>query len=568
MISFLIIITDSEQIYTFLTYLTDHVTLDRYAMKIITLARTLLALLIGASLFFPFCYALQLTSTAEYNKYVHTYLNSSWGNVTYIDKPIFPVMFNNSQIQIGQNWTVIAPLMGGHNYHVYCYGTWVNTSSLAKTDYDIYVFNPSGTLESSHTEAAGFPEHLGTTTNDALFTPKFSGNYSFVLKNDLRESKGAQQATCMIIENLATDQWHSIHLEGKNSQGLLGYKTAWAYEFISNASYVELFVKVPGTLDMYEARLYQMNDAKCLSINSFPLPWEPGLYGNVSSKVGGYNFESEGFRGVTYASCEHRGQSMFANYSSPNKFLNLYHLVLIAEEGSGEIEFMLKTHFGNESLVSLLAPKKVLAENSTELSFVSSTNPIESAVCTYTVNNWTLSNNLDMVVNNSTCNVTIPGQVAGSVVEYEIRAVDSNKNVLKFKGNYTVKVPLSLEIEAFKENLRFDENLTLTGFLTPRMNFSAVTMEINGFDFNDTFTSPISANGSFIASYQPPVPGNYSITASIQETNYNYKANSQELFFQLAEPPLYIKYWMYILVAVVVVSVISGIVYFLKFKNR
>ena len=86
-----------------------------------------------------------------------------------------------------------APLQAGHNYHVYCYGAWVNISSAAKTDYDIYVYDPQGNLESSHTEAAGFPEHLGTTTNDALFTPNQSGNYSFVIKNDPRESQGASK---------------------------------------------------------------------------------------------------------------------------------------------------------------------------------------------------------------------------------------------------------------------------------------------------------------------------------------------------------------------------------------
>jgi hypothetical protein len=537
-------------------------------MKIGALARISLMFSIVLSLSLPICYALQLTSTTEYNNYVHTYVNTSQGNVTYIDKPVFPVMFNNSQIQIGRNWTVIAPLLADHKYHVYCYGTWVNTSFAAKTDYDIYVFNPSGSLESSHTEAAGFPEHLGTTINDALFTPKFSGNYSFVIKNDLRESQGAQQATFVIMENLATDQWHSIDLEGKNSHGFLGYKTAWAYELVSNASYVELFVKVPETLDMYEARLYQMNDAKSLSINSFPLPWEPGIYGNVSGKVGGYNFESEGFRGVAYASCEYRGQSMVVNYSSPNKFLNLYHLALIAEEGSGKIEFMLKTQFGNESLVPLLALKRVFAGNSTELSFVSSANPIESAVCTYTSNYWNASNNLEMIVNNKTCSVTIPGQVAGSVVEYNIRAIDSSKNILRFQGNYTVKVPLTIQIEAVKEELRFDENVTLNGFLSPKMNFSAVTIQINGLDFNDTVACPIGSDGSFTASYQLPIPGNYSITASIQETNFTYNSISQELFIKLAEPPLYVKYWMYILVCIVVISVVSGVIYFLKFRNR
>ena len=151
--------------------------------------------------------SLQLTS--EYNSYVHTYINSDSGNYTRLDKPCFPVWLNNSEIQIGQSWTIICPLQANHNYHVYCYGAWVNQSSAAKTDYDIYVYDPQNNLESSHTEAAGLPEHLGTTTNDQLFTPKHSGDYSFVIKNDARESEGAQQVTFMIMENLDCNKWYS-----------------------------------------------------------------------------------------------------------------------------------------------------------------------------------------------------------------------------------------------------------------------------------------------------------------------------------------------------------------------
>ena len=98
-------------------------------------------------------------------------------------------MINNSQIQIGANWTIICPLQANHNYHVYFYGAYINTSSQAKTDYDIYVYDPQGNLESTHTEAAGLPEHLGTTVNDALFTPTQSGNYSFVIENNPVDSE-------------------------------------------------------------------------------------------------------------------------------------------------------------------------------------------------------------------------------------------------------------------------------------------------------------------------------------------------------------------------------------------
>jgi hypothetical protein len=61
---------------------------------------------------------------AEYEQYVHT----DWlDNCTYVEKPRFPVYLNESQVPIGQNWTVVCPLQANHSYHVYCYGAWVHT---------------------------------------------------------------------------------------------------------------------------------------------------------------------------------------------------------------------------------------------------------------------------------------------------------------------------------------------------------------------------------------------------------------------------------------------------------
>src|SRR5208337_1081427 len=76
--------------------------------------------------------SLQLTTTTEYINNVQTNVNSI-ENYTYVDKPIFPVLINQSQILIGQNWTIICPLQENHNYHIYCIGSWINTSSAAST---------------------------------------------------------------------------------------------------------------------------------------------------------------------------------------------------------------------------------------------------------------------------------------------------------------------------------------------------------------------------------------------------------------------------------------------------
>ncbi|MCX8153648.1 MAG: hypothetical protein N3E52_04360, partial [Candidatus Bathyarchaeota archaeon] len=283
-------------------------------------------------------------TAVEHQRFVHTYFNSPGrGNWTYIEKPIFPIYINSSQIPIGQNWTIVCPLEAGRSYHVYCYGAWIHTGSKPKTDYDIYVYNPQGTLESLHTEAAGLPEHLGTTVDDPFFVPSTSGNYTFVLVNDARESRGTDQATFMVIENIQCDRWYTHHVTGKIAN-LPTLRTSWAYEFITDSERIEVWVRVPDTLDMYEARLYLMSNAKSLSVNNISLPWEPGLYGNVSD-VGGYNLNSEGYRGVAYASCEYNGQDMYLNYTSQSAGQKLYHLVLIGEVGEGEIEFLVKTKF-------------------------------------------------------------------------------------------------------------------------------------------------------------------------------------------------------------------------------
>ncbi|MGD6851453.1 MAG: hypothetical protein ACQCN6_05255 [Candidatus Bathyarchaeia archaeon] len=507
--------------------------------------------------------SLQLTATDEYCGFVHT-----GDGFTQVDKPIFPVCVNSSQIQIGENWTVTCPLQAEHNYHVYCYGTWVNTSSAAKTDYDIYVYNPSGALESSHTEAAGLPEHLGTTANDALFTPAQSGNYSFVIKNDGRESKGSQQATFMIIENLECDQWYSRQVEGKQNGNQTGFYTSWAYEFLTEASKLELYIKVPQSMDMYEARLYLMNNAKSQSINSFPLPWEPGLYGNVSSGIGGYNFENEAYRGVAYASCEHNGQDMYLNYTSTMKGPKLYQLVLIGEEGSGNIDFMLKTQFGKTSLTALKTQAHVLPKTTQTISYVSNLASLENAQLSYTTTNWTTTSTLTMDISNCTCNATIPEQTAGTFVQYRVDANDTLRNSYSAKGNYSVKEQPKLHLNIDEETITMGENVTVSGTLKPSFNDSKVMVQFFNANATETITCKVYGDGTFKASFAPTTTGNWSLVANSPETNKAWRCDSDQFLVMVLEPPFYVKYFLYIIIGLVASSAAGGVVWFLKFRGR
>jgi hypothetical protein len=534
--------------------------------KILSLI-TILVLVISP-IFLAQASGFQLTTTSDYTSYVHTYINSAQGNYTLVEKPIFPIIINNSQIQIGADWTIICPLQAGHNYHVYCYGSWVNISSMAKTDYDIYVYNPQGNLESSHTEAAGLPEHLGTSTNDALFTPIQSGDYSFVIKNDARESQGFQQATFMVIENLECDKWYTSTIEGKDNNNQPSFHTTWSYEFVTNESKVELYVKVPETLDMYEARLYLMNNDQTPSINSFPLSLESGLYGNLTGSTGGYNFESEAYRGVAYASCEYSGESMSLNYVSHNAGANLYHLVLIGEEGAGDIEFILKSQFGNTSLTPLFAPTRVYPNTPTNIAYISNNASLLNAQLSYTTNNWNSSANLNMAICNKTCNASIPGQIAGSIVQYKIEAYDALNNNMTATGNYAVKVQPTLNILAIKDVITVGENITLTGNLIPTDNTSIVEVQLSSSNSTQTQDLILNRNNTFTVSFKPDASGQWSVTAASFETQTSWRCDTDPLTITVNEPPIYVKYLLFIIIGLVVASGVGVAVYFLKFRGK
>ena len=510
-------------------------------------------------------FGLQFTNTSDSN-FIHTYINSPQGNYTYIEKPVFPVQINNSQIAIGQSWTIICPLQSNHTYHIYCFGGWINTSSQAKTDYDFYVYAPDGSLVSTHTESAGLPPHLGTTVNVPFFVPTQSGKYSFVMKNSALDSHGAQNATFMIIENLQTDQWYTSYIEGGDYNSSSLYRS-WAYELVTNASQVKLYVQVPNTLDMYEARLYLMNNGNSSVLNSTPLPWEPGLYGNLSGSTGGYNFNSTGYRGVAYASCEHNGQSMSLNYFSNMTGTKLYHLVLMGEFGFGNITMMLKTNFQNGTLIPINTTSRVYPNDTAQIAFSSNSSTLEQAQLSYSTDNWTNTNIISMIVSNQTCNATIPGYPAGSLIQYKINATDTIMNIWKASGNYTVKEPLEVNITAVKEKIRIGENITIIGNLTPNYNSSIVEVQFSSTNNTQIIESLPKSNGTFVVSFRPESLGLWAVSAFSNETQTSYRCDSQELIITVIDQPAYIKYSLFIIAALIAVSVVGGVVYFIRFRK-
>lgn len=487
---------------------------------------------------------------SEPEKYVHNFVNTPpYGNWTLIEKPMFPVYFNQSQIPIGTNWTVISPLTANHTYHAYFFGKWTDRGSTPKTDYDIYVNNPLGELEGYHTESAGLPEHLGTTIDKPLFTPKHSGNYSFVLRNDPRESNASQQATFFLIENVECNKWQETFIEGKQND-LPVFNTSRAFEFCTESQRVEVWVRVPDTLDMYEARLYLMASPKAgvgETLNDLPLAWEPGLYGEIRQPYGGYNLEGKEYRGVAYASSEFYGQDMLINYTSPVKGRSLFHLTFIGEKGAGKIDYLVKTEFGKASLKPVDLPSRMYPNSETTLTFASNATNLTNAALYYSADNWINCTALNMqLTNNRTCTATIPSQPAGTTVEYQVEATDVFENILAYNGSYTVRYESQLNVTLRAKAISIGDNITLSGFISPANDNLAISLVFTS--ANGTFeqTAYTRNNGTFTSSFRPTTEGNWIVQAIFEGDKMLCESSSTPIRFKVDPPSFLTQYATYI----------------------
>jgi hypothetical protein len=516
---------------------------------------------------------LEVKAQSELENYVHNFYNApGYGNWTLVEKPMFPVYFNQSQIPIGSNWTIVSPLMANHTYHTYLYGQWVDKDSKPSTDYDVYVYDPLNEIEGYHTESAGLPEHLGDTVDEPFFTPRYSGNYSFVVRNDPRESNASQQATFMMIENAECNKWQQVFIEGKEND-MPVFDTAWAFEFVTESQHIEVFVKVPETLDMYEARLYLMANPKAgfgETLNEIPLAWERGLYGEIDKDYGGYNLESRDFRGLAYASSEFYGQNMFINFTSPVKDQSLYHIVFIGEKGAGTIDFLVKTEFGQAHLSPVSAPARVYPNNETTLTFISNTTDLTQAALNYSTNDWTgfTVKNMELI-DNRTCTGTVPGQPAGTTVIYEVNAVDVFESALNFRGNYTVKYASQLNFTLKSSSITIGENITLSGLVTPPVGNITVTLIFTSANGTVTNIVQASENGTFTSTFKPAMQGTWLVRATFKGNEILYESSSQTSNFVVNPPSFFSQYSTYIFVGVGggASVVIAAVVYVKKLRE-
>ncbi len=488
---------------------------------------------------------------------------------TYLDKPTSPVYFNESQIAIGREWSIITPLEANRSYHAYCYGEYINNGSDPVTDYDMYVYDPSGRMVGYHTQSAGLPQHLGTTVGDPFFVPQMTGNYTFVISNNPFASKGAQQATFMIIEDAECNVWNQRYLEGMDAQSMPTLNTSWSYEFITDSQNVEVYVKVPVTLDIYEARLYLMTDPTSKNqtlLNNIPLAWEPGLYGNKTTGnpvVGGYNLDSKQYRGDAYASCEFYGQSMYLNFTSPKNQTMLYHLVFIGEVGNGTIQFLIKTEFNKDNLAPSIIPGRVPPETNATVAYISTIENLDNAVLKYSIDDWLNLNTTTMEISNKTCTANIPGQEAGAIVQYRIDAVDSLENAMAANGSYAVKYLSTLNFTSIPTGAKPGDNITITGILTPAAKDMFVTIHFLSSNDTQEIVCTTLDDGSFSGSFESQTTGTWLVYASFNGTATIYETETPMVTLKI-EDTLLTKYSLYIFGGFGAVTAVGIVLYIRK----
>ena len=431
-------------------------------------------------------------------------------------------------------------LEGGHTYHAYLIGEFMNLTT-HETDYDVFLYRETLTgarFISSHTEAAGYPEQISNDGEGQYLTPSVSGNYYFTLRNDPLESNSSEAAVLMVVERLEPNQWYPRFLTERGEDGEASYDTGWVYEFTSDAPRLKIEVDVPDTLDMYEARLYVVGHPKKnigVTINGALAPWWEGLNGTLDGLYGGVNDDPQGFRHLNMSdSCEHMGEDMLIDYAQRLKGEVLYQLVLIPEYRNGTINVRVQTDFQ--------APKITLLDTVSEVNSweqVPVRCRIEDASDQLSVSllysddskSW---REAPYTSSGSYYNGTLPGHGPGTVVQYKWVAEDSLGNEAYASSSYKAMMSTSLSISLDKKRVLGGDYLTLSG----EMNLPNTKVKVYyKLGTATLFEVTTDKDGLFTHVFSPGVLGEWEAYAEYAgDASYRASASKHETFTVQRKP--------------------------------
>ncbi len=476
-----------------------------------------------------------------------------FGNITTVNNPVPAVVIGEGGIPIGKAHTYVYYLRKDHRYHITLSGAWANPAT-HKTDYDVYVYKLSGSVAnfySSHTESAGLLEQVANDGLGHFFIPDSSATYYLTVRNDALESAAAEQATLMVIEHIETDVWVGRYMEGKVNEKPRD-ETNWSYEFASSAKRIRVYIDVPDNLDMYEARLYALaSPVKGIGglAEGIPVAWEPGLrgllsgaykgvYGGTSGVYGGFNFDPQGFRHVgSMASCEMDGQDMVIDFNTTTSGVILYHLALIAEYGSGSLNFVVQTDFDPPVLQLVDPPTAVAASEPTRLEVdIRDDSGVGEVSCSYSSDGgdawWRAAVE---PCGGGRYGATVPGVPPGTIVDYVFEAEDAMGNRQEARGSYEAIGRSSLRMSLGDINYFGGEEVTPRGFIDPAGREVDIKYVHGDETFN--FTVLASDRGDFNHSFTPPSIGEWAVFAEYAGDEDYLPSASERLNFTVESIP-------------------------------
>jgi len=462
-------------------------------------------------------------------------------------KPVDPVFINDKEtilMDVGEEWSLSYPLEAGKRYHIFLVGDWINNGTEPLTDYDITSYDPYGDKISTHTESAGLPEQVANDGLHQYFVPEETGDYTFRIINDPRDSKNDQSAVFMVIEHIDTNVRYTQYLEGRDEQTdeemLL---TGWAYEFNTSSPSIRVYVDVPDTLDMYEVRLYAManpDEGVGYSIEGLGCPSE-NLFEGFSGEYGGFTTSCKGNRNPKAVdSCEYSGQDMAFVYNTPNGVDGtsniFYYIVLIAEHDEGTVEFYAQTDFDPPNVTMVEPPKRGYATEETHIeASVEDASGCRRVWAEYTDDGGETLGKVELTHRGHRFTGDLPPFSAGSYVNYTVYAEDDFGNVGLIDAGFPVKNRVTIDCDVVDSSLRGAQSLEVRGRVSPSP--LALILRFSNMDFNESVEVVSDDSGAFDYVYMPRLTGDWGLRALFNGSTLYFSTSSGPVNFTVEREP-------------------------------
>jgi hypothetical protein len=229
---------------------------------------------------------------------------------------------------------------------------------------------------------------------------------------------------------------------------------------------------------------------------------------------------------------------MLINYTFPYEGNILYHLVLIAEDGVGSLNFTVKTDFEAPSLSVENPVEEAYSNNETTITArVSDEFDLKRVLLNYTRDDWATWNSTVMSASqNQTYVGTIAGQPAGVTVKYKIFATDIADNSAEVQGSYVVKNPTTVSIILSNSTLYYGENITVTGLISS--GGATVTLNYTIEDVVVSKSLSTNSSGFFNDAYMPNKTGLWTVLASWLGNESYFGASSGYKNFTVSRTPM------------------------------